>query len=104
MAEIATFTCANNRCRFTVRLSRDFPLWHEQTPKHLRSLTITPASRGYVKGLRSDIYCTTCKKVLDHDGSRACKKCGSHLHEDLTRHPCPQCAKAPITMPHLLVR
>jgi hypothetical protein len=104
MAEIATYLCSSNKCRFTVRLSRDFPVFHTQTPKHLRSLTVTPASRGYVTAFRSDTYCLSCKKVFDRDRHPRCSQCGGNLKEDLLKHPCPQCKKAPVLMPHLLVR
>ena len=104
MAEIATYTCASNKCRFTVRLSRDFPIWHPETPKTLRSMSVSPAASKYVTGRRSDAYCITCKTVTSHDGNTSCKKCGNGLSDDLTRHPCAQCTKSKVTMPHLLVR
>ena len=104
MAEIATYQCNNYRCRYSVRVTRDFPLWHPNTPRTLRSFTVSPASHPYVIGSRSEIFCHNCRKVVEHVGTTICASCGaSDLREEQAGKACAQCPAGTFEMTKLIV-
>jgi hypothetical protein len=102
MAEIATYVCTNLLCRYTVRLSRDFPVWHAHTPIHLRKLRISTEARPYIARYRSEAFCSPCKKTLDAD-DKACTTCASQTLLEMLSQMCPQCKKAEFVMPQLSI-
>ena len=104
MAEIAAYQCSNIKCRFSVRLSRDFPVWHPDTPLAFRTLSPSPAARSYIIKYRSELFCHKCLKVVEHRDRLACTACGA---EDLRREQagksCGQCPIGVFEMTKLIV-
>jgi hypothetical protein len=104
MAEIATYKCSNNLCGFLVRLSRDFPLWHNDTPRHLRSLSVAPQAHEYIVGTRSEVLCHNCQKVADQMSTGYCTHCKSEdVHQEQLGRICPRCGVGVFSMPKLSV-
>lgn len=104
MAEIATYQCSNNKCRFSVRVSRDFPLWHPETPRHLRTLSPSAEAREYITGYRSELFCHQCLRVSEHQGTLVCVLCGAeNLREEQTGKGCGQCPSGVFEMVRLNV-
>jgi hypothetical protein len=103
MAEIATYTCSNSRCKMVVRLSRDFPVWHVDTPPQYRDLAVAPHAAPYVLRYRSESFCSTCFKVVDRTESNTCTVCTTAVVVDPMGHPCPRCNQGTLVMPQLKV-
>jgi len=104
MAEIATYQCTNYKCRYTVRLSRDFPQWHPSTPPTLRSFSVSPAARQFVVGFRSELFCHTCRKVIEHIGTTVCSACNAtDLQEEQAGKSCAQCPSGVFELAKLIV-
>src|SRR4051812_23014492 len=103
MAEIATYTCSNLRCMFTVRLSRDFPVWRTDTPKELRTLSVHPSAREYITRYRSESFCGRCRNVVEYTEAHTCARCDTQVHTEHFSKPCPQCHKGTLAMPQLSV-
>lgn len=105
MSEIATYRCTDDKCRLTVHLSRQMPVWHPETPTALRSLDIKPEAQQYVIGYRTEAYCHGCRKVQESNTENRCARCGeSSAPIEQAGLPCPQCKRGEFFMQHLIVR
>jgi hypothetical protein len=104
MSEIATFSCTRKYCLYTVHIASDYPVWHPETPKAMRTLPIKKNATQFVKEYRSDAFCHRCKDVSSYQEISACKKCGAQVSEDLSKHPCAQCRTGQVALTHLVVR
>ena len=105
MAEIATYRCDNYRCRLTVRLCKDFPVWRSDAPLEGRSIVPSPSHRPYVERYRSEIYCHHCRRVIADARDAACGSCGNaDLRNDQTGQSCVQCYTGVFQMIDLTVR
>ena len=106
MAEIATFRCSNYRCRLTLRMCKDFPVWHPDTPPTVRT-TVSPvdADRNFIVRYRTELYCRECRLLLADPADSNCPRCSSsELHSDQAGLPCVQCTEGTFAMVHLVVR
>jgi hypothetical protein len=105
MAEIATYRCPDDKCRFVVRLSKDFPVWHQETPRHLRTLAVSPAAAEYVIGYRSESYCVDCRQVVNASADGSCAKCnGTNAFAEQSNRTCPQCLRGTLFIEDLKIR
>ena len=106
MAEIATFRCDNYRCRMTVRMCKDFPVWHAHAPSPLRAkLYSSDSEKEFVVRYRTEVYCRACRFLIADPTSAACPRChGATLVADQTGMPCVQCTQGTFAMVHLTVR
>lgn len=64
MSATLTYICSNKDCDFELRLSKNFPIWKEDTPKEYRKIPVGSARQKYLKGRRSEYYCNHCKTVV----------------------------------------
>lgn len=104
MAEIAAYQCTNLKCRYSVRLSREFPVWHPDTPQSMRSLSPSQDARSYILKYRSELFCHICRKVVDYRESLSCGACGAdNLREEQIGKACAQCATGVFEMTRLIV-
>ncbi|RJQ33757.1 hypothetical protein C4568_03850 [Candidatus Parcubacteria bacterium] len=104
MAEIASYQCTNLKCRFSMRVSREMPVWHPATPNGLRSLSPRPEARQYITALRSELFCHVCRKVIEHNGTMICVSCGAQdLREEQAGKSCAQCPIGVFEMTKLIV-
>ena len=103
MAEIATYQCTNNLCRYSVHVSHEFPIWHSQTPKKLRSIAVDAHARPYVIGRRNESLCHHCKRVVELKDEALCPTCKNQLHKEQLGKRCPNCKKGTLSMPELAV-
>ncbi len=105
MAEIATYRCSDAKCRFVVHLSRDFPLWHPETPASVRALNVSPAAEAYVTGLRSDAFCIDCRSIVNISPDKSCATCeSSEVYGELLGRTCGQCVRGTFFIEALMVR
>ena len=105
MAEIATYRCSNYRCRLSVRVCKDFPVWRADAPLEGRSVVPSSTHHAFVERYRSEIYCHHCRRVLADATDTSCARCGmSDLRTDQTGRPCVQCLSGVFEMAELVVR
>ncbi len=64
MSTIVQYECTNTKCDFELRLSKNFPVWKEDTPKEYRKVPVRSAHQKYLKGSGSDYFCKHCKTVV----------------------------------------
>lgn len=91
MAEVGTYTCSNQKCRFLVRLSSRFPVWRPETARELRTLRVTPQTEGFVARYRSELFCRTCKAVTESTETNTCVVCESQSVAEEAGQTCPRC-------------
>ncbi len=91
MADISTYQCSNQKCSFVVRLAGDFPLWHADTPKELRTPKVAPHAAKHLVRMRTETLCRGCQKVVELVDA-PCPHCQAALAPTGTNHPCPRCA------------
>jgi|GEM_PF-1065909 len=104
MAEIAMYRCSNQKCRFEVRLTHGAPVWHQDAPKHVRSLSVSEHARNYVVRYRSESLCATCFKIAETTRNNTCPHCESkNIREEQTGHMCPRCQRGTFNLDLLLV-
>ena len=104
MAEIATYQCNNLKCRYVVRVSREFPVWHPETPTSLRALKPSHDSLPYIVKYRSELFCHNCRKIIDHSGTTLCNLCGADdVREEQAGKACAQCPKGVFVMTKIIV-
>ena len=103
MAEIATYLCSNLTCRLEMRLARDFPVWHNHTPRELRTPAVHPSARSYVARYRSESYCASCKTTVELTIEGTCAQCSSLVRSEHMGTLCPRCNVGTLSMPHLRV-
>jgi hypothetical protein len=101
MARIKSYRCTHNKCRFSVHLSQELPLWHPQTPTHMKKLPVPSGSAQYVIGYRSELFCRYCKKTVESNAEMVCSRClRSGLYEDEGGRSCPQCLVGRLSLEH----
>ncbi len=101
MARIKTFRCSGNRCRFIVRIAEEFPVWHPQTPVHLKKLPVPAESLAFVVGYRRELLCRYCKKAVDATEDLTCPQCTrSGIYTDEAGRMCPQCVVGTLVLEH----
>lgn len=104
MAEIATYQCTNLKCRYIIRVSREFPVWHPDTPLSVRTLSKSPSAAPYVLKYRSELFCHRCRKIVEHTGDTTCALCGAtDVREEQTGKSCAQCTQGFFEMTKLTV-
>ncbi len=103
MAEISTYKCSNRKCSFVVRLSSDFPLWHPDTPKEMRTLPIHPSATSYVTRLRHEALCSACHSVVEQTTSAQCSRCLGVTMLITTQSECPRCKSGSFSLTNLSV-
>ena len=103
MAEIATYSCSNTRCKLTLRLSRDFPLWQKHTPPELKSPANGISAKEYVLRYRSESFCKFCRAVVEYTEENCCFTCNAEVPTEHAAAECPRCKEGTLSMPHLLV-
>ena len=90
----------------TLRICKDFPVWHADTPPALRTkLSPTADDKNFVVRYRTELYCRACRLHLADPKEANCPRCQSNeLHADQTGLPCVQCTEGIFAMVHLSVR
>ena len=56
--------CINKDCRFKARLSKNIPIWANDTPEHLRKIPVLSINKKYVSGYYNCEYCVGCSSVV----------------------------------------
>lgn len=56
--------CTNKDCRFKARLSKNVPIWADDTPEHLRKIPVLSINKKYVSGYYDCEYCVGCSSVV----------------------------------------
>lgn len=102
MAEIGTYVCDNRQCKYTLRLSRDFPVWKRETPWALRTPAPAPAALAFVERYRFEAYCAPCNGVVEHCEG-VCAQCASPVLTEHANHACPRCGVGTLSLARLTV-
>ena len=101
MPEIATYKCSNYQCGLTLRLSKNFPVWHSHTPKEIRLRPGHPSAGAFIERLRSESFCLNCKKVVEYAEPNTCKACEGPVEAEQLGAACPLCGQGVMMMPRL---
>jgi len=86
----------------TLRLGRDFPVWKQDTPRNLQTPTPSKDAERFIDRYRTDVLCTSCRKVVD--AADLCSNCDApSLRQEQLNESCPQCSMGTFALSHLSV-
>lgn len=105
MAQIATYRCTDKLCRLTIHLSQEMPVWHPDTPRELRAITVSAQAEPYVARYRSEAYCHDCRTIQESSADNRCRRCARGTAPmEQAGLLCPQCKRGAFFIEHLIVR